>query len=194
MSDIQAQFSVLKQTADPGGRRCHRAADRERRGPRAQPHQRAGFCEADRARRRAGDFGLPACLAARAVRPHLERAVPRLRRRARCPPHAEIAASATIIIAACAPAATRPRSTSRSRSPSPSVRGSGASRRTIPIRCRSGNISSRCSGVRASISTRNRSQSLTDEVTLDALELPAGREGAAVAAIADRNSSSCSSR
>jgi hypothetical protein len=36
-----------------------------------------------------------------------------------------------------------------------SVDGCGASRRMIRIRCRSGNITSRSSGVRASISTRN---------------------------------------
>ena len=46
----------------------------------------------------------------------------------------------------------------------------------IPTRCRSGNISSRCSGARASISTRNRFATLTDEVTLEALELPAGEK------------------
>ena len=53
---------------------------------------------------------------------------------------------------------------------------SGASRRTIPTRCRSGNISSRFSGVPASISNKDSFESLTDEVTLDALELPAGEK------------------
>ena len=158
MSDIQAQFSVLRQTADPMVADAILRADRGGRGPRTQPDQCAGFFGAARARRRAGDFRLPPCLAARAVRSHLECAVPRLRRRARRPLDAEIAASRTTIIAGYAPAATRPRSTSRSRSLLRSVPGSGASRRMIPTRCRSGNITSRCSGVRASISTRSRSR------------------------------------
>ena len=46
MSDIQAQFSVLKQTADPAVADAIAQPDRERRGPRAQPHQCAGFFEA----------------------------------------------------------------------------------------------------------------------------------------------------
>ena len=76
-----------------GGGRCDRAPDREGRGSRAQPDQRAGFLAADRARRGAGDFRLSPCLAARPVRSDLERVVSRLRRRARCPRDAEVAAS-----------------------------------------------------------------------------------------------------
>src|SRR4030081_3674390 len=82
----------------------------------------------------------------------------------------------TTIIADYAPAATRLRSTSRSRSPSPSVPVSGASRRMTPTRCRSGNISNRCSGVRASISTRNPGASRPGEGRLNTLELPAGKK------------------
>ena len=169
---------VFRAEADrrSGGRRCDRAADRGRRGSRAQPHQRAGFLQAHRARRRAGDLGLPACLAARPVRSHLERAVSRLRRRARCPRHAEIAAPATTIIAACAPAATRPRSTSRSKSPSPSARKvrriAAHDPNTLPLWEYFKQVFW-SSGIDLN---EESFASLTDEVTLDALELPAGEK------------------
>ena len=43
MSDTQAQFSVLKQTADPAVADAIQRLVEQRRGPRAQPHQSAGF-------------------------------------------------------------------------------------------------------------------------------------------------------
>ena len=156
---MEAQFSVLKQTADPAVADAIARLIETRRRPRTQPHQCAGFFQAHRARRRAGDLRLPACLAARPVRSHLERALPRMQRRARRPSTLK-SLRTTTIIADFAPAAMSLPSTSRSRSPSRSAPGSGASRRMIRTRCRCGNISSRCSGVRGSISTRTRSTSL----------------------------------
>ena len=94
MSDTQAQFSVLRQTADPAVADAILQLDREGRGPRAQPDQRAGFCRANRARRGTGRspaFCMPSRLGLFDL--DLECAVSRLRRRARRPLHAEIAAS-----------------------------------------------------------------------------------------------------
>ncbi len=92
MSDIQAQFSVLKQTADPAVADAIAQLIENGEDHELNRINVAGFFQAHRARRRAGDFRLSACLAARPVRSHLERALPRLQRRARCPRHAEIAA------------------------------------------------------------------------------------------------------
>ena len=175
MSDIQAQFSVLRQTADPAvadaiPHLIEKGEDHElnrinvldfsKRTGLDEERVISGFLHASRL----GLFDLtwnvlcPGCggvLDAHSTLKSLR--------------HDDY-------IAHCVPAAMRPRSTSRSRSPSPSARGSGASPRTIPTRCRSGNISSRCSGARASISTRMLFAALTDEVMLDALELPAGEK------------------
>ena len=84
MSDTQAQFSVLRQTADPAvvdaiSQLIAKGEDRE-----LNRINLLDFSARNRARRREGDFGLPACGAARAVRSQLECAVSRLRRRARC--------------------------------------------------------------------------------------------------------------
>ena len=92
MSDIQAQFSVLRQTADPAVADAIVHLIEKGEDHELNRINVLDFSQADRARRRAGDFRLPACLAARPVRSDLERAVPRLRRRARRPLHAEIAA------------------------------------------------------------------------------------------------------
>ena len=83
MSDTQAQFSVLRQTADPA------VADAiARLIEKGEDHELNRINLLDFAARTGLDeekviSGLPACGAARPVRSHLECAVPRLRRRAR---------------------------------------------------------------------------------------------------------------
>ena len=140
MSDTQAQFSVLRQTADPAvvdaiSQLIEKGEDHElNRINLLDFSARTGLDEEKVI------SGLPACSAARAVRSHLECAVPRLRRRARRAQHPEIAAARRLQLRAMRCRAMRPRSTNASKSPSPSVPASGASPRMIPIRCRSGNI------------------------------------------------------
>jgi uncharacterized protein DUF5939 len=83
MSETQALFSVLRQTADP------EVVD-------AIQNLVAKGEDRDLNRVNLLDFsrktGLPACFPARPVRSRLERALPRLRRRARRPYHSEVAA------------------------------------------------------------------------------------------------------
>ena len=75
------------------GRRCLRRRDRtggsRRARPGAVPHQRARFCRKACPRRRAHHCRVPARRASRPVRIVVERALPRLRRRARCGHHAQ---------------------------------------------------------------------------------------------------------
>ena len=85
MSDTEAQFSVLRQTADPA------VADAIRELiEKGEDHELNRINVLDFSARSGLDeerviSGFLHAVAARAVRPHLERAVSRLRRRARRP-------------------------------------------------------------------------------------------------------------
>ena len=92
MSDTQAQISLLKQTADPA------VADAIRElVENGEDHELNRINMLDFSARTGLDeerviSGFLHASRLGSVRPHLERAVPRLRRRARCPFDAEIAA------------------------------------------------------------------------------------------------------
>ena len=92
MNFHDSQFTALERAADPAvataiAELIRDGADRDLNRINA-----LDFAAAARAGRAGGDLRLPACVAARPVRPDLERAVSRLQRRARRPRHAEIAA------------------------------------------------------------------------------------------------------
>ena len=122
---------------------------------------------------------------ARHFRAVVERAVPRLRRRARRRLPRSRRAQGRIYAARSAPPATSRRSTRWSRSPSPSARACARSPRTIPTRCRCWNISARSSGAPASICPTNL-RAADRRVHARCARAAARREGVSVAAAAGR--------
>ena len=125
-------FAALRQSADAN--RSPRSSSLSREAPdRALCRINAlAFAGPTWSRRGARHRRLPACGAARDLRPVVERAVPGLRRRARRQHDAEERAQRANTSARCAPPATSRRSTRWSRSPSRSARASAGSPRTIP--------------------------------------------------------------
>ena len=100
MSEAKDQFGLLRQSAD--GRVVDAMERLVDEAPDYQlvPHQSAGVCREVRSRRRGDCRGLPPRRPHRHIRHRLERALPRLRRRARHERHAEDRAEGRVYLLA----------------------------------------------------------------------------------------------
>ena len=134
-SDNEALFSVLRQSADPDCAGAIEAAVRDAPDRELCRINPLAFAAKHRSRRGARHRRVPARRPARPIRIVVERAVPRLRRRAGRGHDAQERKPPRIRLRVMRQRVTSRRSTRWSKSPSLSVRAYAASPPTVPIRC-----------------------------------------------------------